>query len=227
MEVPGGNKRKFTVCAFELIGTAFLVLTVNWTQGRAEIAGAMLFVLLVCFGSITGGHFNPAVTVGVMINCMAQGDVGGNAVFAAMIMISQIIGGMIGASFARINDQVFYLKPFYGCRDPLNVMFVELITTFTFIFLIMIVKFQNTASDFLINVLTVGAALATCASFNFYSGGGLNPSVTFATQLFSKENPPYEEFPNYTFYWIAAELVAGALAGIISLIVGKVKKSIE
>jgi len=47
------------------------------------------------FGEVTGGHFNPAVTIGVLV---AEGmeNFGQNIGYAIMIIIAQIIGAFLG-----------------------------------------------------------------------------------------------------------------------------------
>lgn len=82
----------------EFIGTFFLVLTVGCTvigNGAGAFAplaiGSALMVMIFAGGHISGGHFNPAVTLGVWLRgkCAAK-DVG-------PYMISQIIGGVLAA----------------------------------------------------------------------------------------------------------------------------------
>ena len=58
----------------ELIGTFFLVFTVGCTvigNGVGPLApiaiGAALMVMIFAGGHISGGHYNPAVTLGVWI----------------------------------------------------------------------------------------------------------------------------------------------------------------
>jgi aquaporin Z len=66
----------------EFIGTFFLVLTVGCTviaNGAGAFAplamGSALMVVIFAGGHISGGHFNPAVTLGVWLRgkCEAKG----------------------------------------------------------------------------------------------------------------------------------------------------------
>jgi hypothetical protein len=86
----------------EFIGTFFLVLTVGCTvigNGAGMFAplaiGSVLMVMIFAGGHISGGHFNPAVTLGVWLRgkCEAK-DV-------APYMISQIIGAVLAAFTAK------------------------------------------------------------------------------------------------------------------------------
>ena len=85
MEVKGGHDRKFTVALFEMLGTALFIYGIIMT-GTAATIPFSLFASILIFGAITGGHFNPAVTIGVYI---AEGDhYGRNFLFLLIIIIS-------------------------------------------------------------------------------------------------------------------------------------------
>jgi aquaporin Z len=82
----------------EFIGTFFLVLTIGCTvigQGAGPLAplaiGSALMVMIFAGGHISGGHFNPAVTLGVWLRgkCETK-DV-------APYMIFQMIGAELAA----------------------------------------------------------------------------------------------------------------------------------
>jgi len=84
----------------EFIGTFFLVLTVGCTvvAGLAGVIaplaiGSALMVMVYAGGHISGGHYNPAVTLGVWI----RGRIGLNEVVPYWVV--QILGG-VAAAFA-------------------------------------------------------------------------------------------------------------------------------
>jgi MIP family channel proteins len=96
----------------ELIGTFFLVFfitsvvvlfvaTGNQAQFGSDYAvvglaqGLALFGLVVMFGAVSGGHFNPAVTLGAaLIKRIA-------AVDALIYMLAQLSGGVLGALLTK------------------------------------------------------------------------------------------------------------------------------
>jgi aquaporin Z len=75
-----------------LIGSAgFAGLT-----GVALAHGLVIFVFACAYGPVSGGHFNPAVTVGVL----AAGAIGlGEAV---AYIVAQLVGGIVGAELLRL-----------------------------------------------------------------------------------------------------------------------------
>jgi aquaporin Z len=69
MEVKGGDKKKFGVLLTEFLGTSMLISTINWsnTSGnlQASAIAILIFTQVLLYGHISGGHFNPAVTVAI------------------------------------------------------------------------------------------------------------------------------------------------------------------
>jgi MIP family channel proteins len=66
--------------------------------GIAAIAfahGLTIMVFVFAYGAVSGGHMNPAVTVGVLVaGAMRAGD-------AACYIVSQLVGGLIGVLLLR------------------------------------------------------------------------------------------------------------------------------
>lgn len=82
MEVEKGKDRKMLVFLYELFGTALFVYCVLASNGNAYAVIIGLFASIIIFGGVTGGHFNPAVTMGVYI---ASGEYGSNFIFMILI----------------------------------------------------------------------------------------------------------------------------------------------
>jgi aquaporin Z len=89
----------------ELIGTFFLVLTVGCTMiaGAAGVIpplaiGSALMVMVFAGGHISGGHYNPAVTLGVWIR--------GRCDIKDVVphMVSQVIGAVLAAGAGEVSE---------------------------------------------------------------------------------------------------------------------------
>src|SRR5574341_217057 len=125
----------------EFIGTFFLVLVIGLTviepavRGFAPLAiGSTLMVMVYAGGHISGGHYNPAVTLAVWLRgkCPAK-DV-------APYMISQILGGIVAALFVRFfkpNPNISVAAP-----DVLRAVLFELLFTFALCYVVL-----NTATS--------------------------------------------------------------------------------
>ena len=55
------------MAVYECIGTAFFIYLILISTGDAIAVPVALFSMIIIFGQVTGGHFNPAVTLGVYV----------------------------------------------------------------------------------------------------------------------------------------------------------------
>ena len=101
MEVEGGHDRKFTVMVCEMVGTALFMYAIIMTSTGLTVPFS-LFASILIFGGITGGHFNPAVSLGVYI--AKSKDYTDNMGFLLLIWLGQFLGGFIamGLSFMSL-----------------------------------------------------------------------------------------------------------------------------
>jgi len=67
MEVKGAKDNKSNVCLFEAIGTGILMIAMNWGGENPSAMAGTLFGGIMLFDGISGAHFNPAVTLGVLL----------------------------------------------------------------------------------------------------------------------------------------------------------------
>ena len=99
MEVAGGKGNKLMVALYEGFGTSLLVYAVLISHGNAFAVAPTLFALLCLFGGITGGHYNPAVTMGVFIG---RKKLRQDCSFWLLITLFQCMGGLIGILWAYL-----------------------------------------------------------------------------------------------------------------------------
>jgi len=169
----------------EFFGTFFLVLTVGFNvlqnAALAPVAiGAILMVMIFSTGSVSGAHFNPAVTVGVLASQRDQI----HPVDACFYVVAQIIGGIVaGACYWWVLGATFTLAPNaqYHWADA---VVAEILFTAALVFVVLNVA--TTAED--ANNQYFGLAIGfTVMSSAFAIGGisgcSLNPAVTCGVML--------------------------------------------
>lgn len=108
METPTGHDRKMLVCTYEFLGQIFFMYIALVSGGSGSdswgIAGPLaLFAIVMIFGAVSGGHFNPAVTLGVFVREAKWAD---NFIFMLMIITSQISGALVGMLLAYLAMRV-------------------------------------------------------------------------------------------------------------------------
>ena len=172
----------------ELIGTAMLLAAVvgsgimgeRLAGGNAAIAllantlatGAALVALILTFGPISGGHFNPAVT-------LADASQGGLAWREVPVYIAaQIFGAFGGVALAHL---MFGLPLFFASdheRSGTRQMFSEFIATFGLVAVIWgCVRFRSAMVPFAV------AAYISAAYWFTSSTSFANPAVTLARSM--------------------------------------------
>ena len=163
--------------AVELIGTFFLVLTIGLVviePGAGAFApvaiGSVLMVMIYAGGHISGGHYNPAVTLAVWMRGRCEGaDVPG-------YMISQVAGGII-AAFA-----VFLIKGDVpvevGVISPIPSILAEFLFTFALCFVVLnVATSKNTAGNSYFGFAIGFTVLVGAYAVGSISGGAFNPAV--------------------------------------------------
>jgi len=193
----------------EFIGTFFLVLTIGCTgvgAGAGVIAplaiGAALMVMVFAGGHISGAHYNPAVTLGVLI----RGKVNGADVVP--YMVAQLAGAMIAAlavKFLRAGVAVTPITPHVG-----PALLAEFLFTFALVYVVLNAATAEGTSGNSFYGLAIGMTVMTGAfAVGDISGGAFNPAVALGICLLG-----ISSWANIWIY-LLAEFTAAVLAAVI------------
>ncbi len=193
----------------ECLGTAFLlagvvgsgIMAAKLAGGNDALAllcntlptGAILTVLILTFGPVSGAHFNPAVTIALALRRELPARV------AALYVGAQVLGGILGVLAAHAMFELPLWQVSATVRTGAGQWFAEFVATFGLLLAIL-----GTRSAYAIG-LYITAAYWFTASTSF-----ANPAVTIARAL----SDTYAGIaPGGVAAFIAAQ-IAGALAAV-------------
>ncbi len=162
----------------ELIGTFFLVLVIGLT-GNPIAIGCILMALVYVGGHVSGAHYNPAVTLALLIRKKIE------AKDAAMYMIFQIIGATLAAViFYLIYGKTFAPAPAEGFHYNLKPLMIEMLFTFVLASVVLNVATHSKTTGNSFYGLAIGfTVLAAAFAGGPISGGAYNPAVAIGPIL--------------------------------------------
>jgi aquaporin Z len=191
----------------EFIGTFFLVFTVGMVSidpGAGDLAplaiGSVLAVMIYAGGHISGGHYNPAVTLAVWLRgkASASGAVG--------YWAAQLAAGVVAALIVLfLKDSSASLATF----DVVPALVAEFLFAFALAFVVLNVATArstdgNSYFGFAIGFTVLSGAYAVGS----ISGGVFNPAVAIGITIMG--------MTELSFIWVylVATLVGGAVAAL-------------
>jgi aquaporin Z len=156
------NMRKYIT---EFIGTFFLVLIIGMT-GNPLAIGAALMVMIYAGGHVSGAHYNPAVTLAVLIRGkISMGE-------AMVYMGSQLAGAAVAAFVIMV--------------DTTKALVSELLGTFALAYVVLNVATARTNAQPTNSFygLAIGFTVyAMAVAFGEFSGGAFNPAVAVGASV--------------------------------------------
>ena len=203
--------------AAEAIGTAGLLAVVvgsgimgeSLAAGNVAIAllgntiatGAILVVLILAFGPLSGAHFNPAVTLAFLMRREIAPGV------AVLYVLAQIAGGLTGALAAHAMFELPLIQISETARSGPAQWFAEWVATFGLVATILAtLRFRPEAVAYAVGLfITAGYWFTASTSF-------ANPAVTIArsfTDTFSGIAPGHAPA------FILAQLAGAASAMLV------------
>jgi len=201
----------------EWLGTLFLLAVVvgsgimaeRLSDGNIAIAllgntiptGAILVVLILVFGPISGAHFNPAVTLVFAIRKEIT------LPHSALYVVAQITGGICGVIIAHLMFDNPIIDPSTKPRTGLGQWIGEFVATFGLIMTILgCLKAKMEAIPYAVGLyITAGYWFTSSTSF-------ANPAVTISrsfTNTFSGINP------DHVIGFIMIQLLAAVVAALL------------
>jgi aquaporin Z len=184
----------FVVAASGLLGSVYTPLA----------AGAALMVMVYAGGHISGGHYNPAVTMAVLW----RGAIDGRD--AVAYWVAQLAGGVIAGVVARaiINPAAVRTLTLSG-HGFIAAALVELLFTFALGYVVLNVATSKEQRGNQFFGLAIGFTIAAGAfAVGGVSGGAFNPAVTLGVAM--------SGLFAWSTLWVyfVVQFGAGALAGL-------------
>ncbi|CAN5325134.1 MIP/aquaporin family protein [soil metagenome] len=188
----------------EFLGTMFLFLGAAFAGGLG--AALILMAMIYAGGHISGAHYNPAVTLSVLIRNRIS------FMQAMIYWISQFAGALIGA--------VLFMYVF-GFEEGRSLCMIpdekvmagfcaELLGTFVLAYVVLnVATAKSTAGNSFYGIAIAGALYAVSQAFGQFSGGAFNPAIAVGMSLAKLM------CWKYLYIYIIATFVGGALAAAI------------
>ncbi|XP_021887016.1 LOW QUALITY PROTEIN: aquaporin PIP2-7 [Carica papaya] len=183
--------------------------------GIAWAFGGMIFILVYCTAGISGGHINPAVTLGLFLARKVS------LIRAIMYMVAQCLGAICGVGLVKAFQSSFYNR-YGGGANSLNGGYnkgtglgAEIIGTFVLVYTVFAATDpKRNARDSHVPVwapLPIGFAvfmvhLATIP----ITGTGINPARSFGAAVIFNDEKAWDD---HWIFWVGP-FIGAAIAAI-------------
>lgn len=192
----------------EFIGTFFLVLVIGLSGGNALAIGAILAAMVYMGGYISGGHYNPAVTLGVLIQKKIQRNE------ALIYMIVQLLAAIVAAgAYQAVHGGKMAVGP--GPNVGFGAaLLVEIIFTFALVSVVLHTAISKKVSGNNYYGLAIGFVLmAAVFAGGAISGGAYNPAVGLGPNLYDIST--LSNHVSNTWLYLIGPFVGGLLATLV------------
>lgn len=198
----------------EFIGTFFLVLTIGCTGIGASAGviaplaiGAALMVMVFAGGHISGAHYNPAVTLGVLI----RGKLKAADVIPYWIAqcVAAAVAAIVVSKILRAGVAVTPIAPKLG-----PALLAEFLFTFALVYVVLNAATAEGTSGNSFYGLAIGMTVMTGAfAVGDISGGAFNPAVAIGISILG-----ISTWNNIWIYLVADFAAAVAAAIVFNLV---------
>jgi MIP family channel proteins len=197
--------------ALTFVGAGAIVATQGSNLvGIAFAHGLTIAVMVIAVGHISGGHFNPAVTIAMLFTKKISVPLG------LLYIIAQLLGSIFGA-FLLVSSFPENIYSTVALGTPMvspaitvpNALVIEAVLTFFLVFVIF-----GAAIDGRNHMKAIaGLAIGLTVTLDILMGGPLtgaamNPARAFGTALLSGT------WTNHLIYWFGP-IIGGIIAGLV------------
>jgi aquaporin Z len=205
----------------ELIGTFFLVFTIGMTvinpseymqdmtpdpgvPALVPLAiGSVLMVMIFAGGHISGAHYNPAVTLGVLLRGKIE------IASAAGYWVAQIVGAALAWLAVTALKPAMPPSPRLPTLNTGPALLAEFLFTFALVYVVLNVATARETDGNSYFGLAIGfTVMAGAFAVGGVSGGAFNPAVAVGASLMN-----IFAWGNFWIY-LVAELAAGVAAAV-------------
>jgi aquaporin Z len=161
-------------------------------------------VMVYAGGHISGGHYNPAVTLSALV----RGRIGAGD--AIGYWVTQLVAGLLAAAVVRATVSTSQAHPLAPTGHALaSALIVEFLYTFALAYVVLNVATSKDHPDNSFYGLAIGfTVLAGAVSVGAISGGAFNPAVVLGGAAMGL-------FAWSTLLYLVPQLIAGVAAGVV------------
>lgn len=170
--------------------------------------GLILAVMIAAVGHISGGHINPAVTLGFVVSGRMSPVTG--AIYWAAQLAGAVVAGYLLSFMAGIDATAAGTPAVAENVGTGMGIILEAIATFFLVFVVFGTAVDERAPKS-VYPFAIGLTLAaSIMAIGALTGGALNPARAFGPALATSE------FERHYVYWVGP-LIGGAIAGLLQL----------
>jgi len=195
---------------FVFIGVMAIYSSDGMLLGVAMAHGITIALLIIAFGQLSGGHFNPVVTLGVLIGGGISWPV------AVFYFVAQLVGGIAGTglsycllnfgaengaktAFASINAGGQMLSAGVGVGSGLV---CEIILTFILIITVLMAAVDTDGRNVLAPIGIGFAVIVDILAGGPISGASMNPARSFGPAVVASGMSDVDLWTNHWIYWV-------------------------
>jgi aquaporin Z len=195
----------------EFIGTFFLVLTVGMVvidPGAGDLAplaiGTVLAVMVYAGAHVSGGHYNPAVTLGVLLRGKATIN------DAVGYWVVQLAAAVVAAVAVTVMKPTMPAAALNSDLEILPALLAEFLFTFALVYVVLnVATAKDNAGNGFFGFAIGFTVLVGAFAVGSISGGAFNPAVMLGGMIMNIFDW------SYIWLYLVATLGGGAVAAVL------------